>query len=100
MSEKILSPEQFKDRLRVSCVSPFAYEAVQDHDAALRQQLAEATRLIANYVNAAPAFRSKSIGAPGSVARERQELHVMTEDDARAFLATSPAPGKDKEQSK
>lgn len=38
------------------------------------------------YVDAFPAFRSKPIGAPGSIERQTQKVHMDEEDKARALL--------------
>lgn len=43
------------------------------------------------YVDAFPAFRSKPVGAPGSVEREAQSTHVTYEDLARALLGFEDA---------
>lgn len=51
---------------------------------------AEGTRLrliVRHYLDIAPAFRSKPVGAPNSAARVEQNEHIALEDDARAALA-------------
>jgi hypothetical protein len=42
------------------------------------------------YVDAFPAFRSKPVGAPGSIERQAQEVHAAQEDKARAILGYEP----------
>ena len=42
-------------------------------------------------LEAAPAFRSKPVGAFGSSARAQQDAHIVAEDVARAALAKAKA---------
>lgn len=41
------------------------------------------------YVDAFPAFRSKPVGAPNSIERQAQEVHVAQEDRVREILGLS-----------
>lgn len=54
------------------------------HEAADRIAQLEAS--LRFYVDAFPAFRSKPVGAPGSIERRAQAVHAAQEDKARALL--------------
>ncbi len=45
--------------------------------------------VLESYINTYPAFRTKPVGAPGSQARDEQELKIALEDAARAVLKSS-----------
>lgn len=42
---------------------------------------------LTEYQTQAPAFRTRQIGAAGSLARERQDKHIALEDRTRALIA-------------
>lgn len=52
-----------------------------------RETIDELCAVLARYVGAYPAFRSKPIGAPGSRERAHQDWLIQLEDRARAALA-------------
>jgi len=59
---------------------------------ALRAHIADLETVLRFYVDAFPAFRSKPVGAPGSVERKAQNVHIDYENLARKFL--TPADGE------
>lgn len=61
-----------------------------DEDMALLRVMATAPELLQalkDYVAFSPAFRSKPMGAPNSIARIGQSAHILIEDRARAAIA-------------
>lgn len=45
--------------------------------------------LLQRWLDAAPAFRTKPLGAPGSCARAAQDEHIALEDATRACLQSA-----------
>jgi hypothetical protein len=58
-------------------------------EAGLRARIAKLEEALAEYVLAYPVFRSKPIGAPGSLARNDQDALIALQDKARAALGES-----------
>lgn len=79
--------ESLKDRLGREPTMAEALANANDDRARLRTRVQELEGALRAYKDEFPAFRSAPVGAPGSIARRKQDDLIKMEDAARAALA-------------